>query len=157
VDVVALCGMRAYLDFGRGQVTDLFTHWIDVVLVYGQDKPIAASAIAGVYTYKDARTAPGTINVLLEYPSQFTATFEATLVPGIKGESIEFAGLEGRLLIDRADYEFHSTEKGAPLVVKASTNLDSIISRTFWSVSARARYRMAMCSSGAVPRKRRTG
>jgi hypothetical protein len=125
VDVVALCGMRAYLDFGRGQVTDLFTHWIDVVLVYGQDKPIAASAIAGVYTYKDARTAPGTINVLLEYPSQFTATFEATLVPGIKGESIEFAGTEGRLLIDRADYEFHSTEKGAPLVVKASTNLDS--------------------------------
>jgi hypothetical protein len=32
----------------------------------GQDNPIAASAIAGVYTYKDARTAPGTINVLLE-------------------------------------------------------------------------------------------
>ena len=52
----------------------------------GQDNPIAASALGGVYNYKDGRTAPDTINVLLEYPSQFTATFEATLVPGIKGE-----------------------------------------------------------------------
>jgi predicted dehydrogenase len=117
---------RAYLDFGGGQVTDLFTHWIDVVHMFmGQDNPIAASAIGGVFNYKDGRTAPDTINVLLEYPSQFTATFEATLVPGIKGEGIEFAGTEGRLLIDRAHYEFHSTEKGAqPVVVKASTNLD---------------------------------
>jgi predicted dehydrogenase len=117
---------RAYLDFGGGQVTDLFTHWIDVVHMFmGQDNPVAASAIGGVFNYKDGRTAPDTINVLLEYPSQFTATFEATLVPGIKGEGIEFAGTLGRLLIDRAHYEFHSTEKGAqPVVVKASTNLD---------------------------------
>ena len=75
---------RAYLDFGGGQVTDLFTHWIDVVHMFmGQDIPIAASAAGGVYHYKDGRTAPDTINVLLEYPSEFTATFEATLVPGI--------------------------------------------------------------------------
>ena len=95
---------RAYLDFGGGQVTDLFTHWIDVVQMF---------------------MGPDTINVLLEYPSQFTATFEATLVPGITGAGIEFAGTLGRLLIDRAHYEFHSTEKGAqPVVVKASTNLD---------------------------------
>ena len=36
----------------------------------------------GVYNYKDGRTAPDTINVLLEYPAEFTATFEATLAPG---------------------------------------------------------------------------
>jgi predicted dehydrogenase len=117
---------RAYLDFGGGQVTDLFTHWIDVVHMFmGQDNPVAASAIGGVFNYKDGRTAPDTINVLLEYPSQFTSTFEATLVPGITGAGIEFAGTLGRLQIDRAHYEFHSTEKGAPpVVVKASTNLD---------------------------------
>jgi elongation factor P len=78
--------------------------------------------------------------VLLEYPSQFTATFEATLVPGIKGEGIEFAGTEGRLLIDRAHYEFQSTEKGAqPVVVKASTNLDIDHIRNFLdSIRSRA-------------------
>ncbi len=99
---------RAYLDFGGGQITDLFTHWIDVVHMFmGQDIPIAASASGGVYNYKDGRTAPDTINVLLEYPSQFTATFEATLVPGVTGAAMEFCGTEGRLVISRGQYEYY--------------------------------------------------
>ena len=84
---------RAYLDFGGGQVTDLFTHWIDVVHMFlGSDVPTSAVAAGGVYNYKDGRTAPDTINVLLEYPAEFTATFEATLAPGIFGAAVEFAG-----------------------------------------------------------------
>jgi predicted dehydrogenase len=115
---------RAYLDFGGGQVTDLFTHWIDVVHMFmGSEVPKSAVAAGGVYAYKDGRTAPDTINVLLEYPAEFTATFEATLVPGVKGEGIEFCGTEGRLLIDRAHYEFHPLGKDAePVVVKAATH-----------------------------------
>jgi predicted dehydrogenase len=117
---------RAYLDFGGGQVTDLFTHWIDVVHMFmGKDIPIAASASGGVYHYKDGRTAPDTINVLLEYPSEFTATFEATLVPGIRGEGIEFCGTEGKLYIDRGRYEFTPSPRGSkPTEVKAFSNLD---------------------------------
>ena len=117
---------RAYLDFGGGQVTDLFTHWIDVVHMFmGQDNPVSASAAGGVYHYKDGRTAPDTINVLLEYPSQFTATFEATLVPGITGEGIEMCGTQGRLWIDRSRYEFHPAGRDAkPTVVEASSDLD---------------------------------
>ena len=117
---------RAYLDFGGGQVTDLFTHWIDVVHMFmGADIPIAAQASGGVYNYKDGRTAPDTINVLLEYPQQFTATFEATLVPGITGAAIEFCGTQGRLYIDRGRYEFTPVGRGSkPVVVKASTDLD---------------------------------
>jgi predicted dehydrogenase len=113
---------RAYLDFGGGQVTDLFTHWIDVVHMFmGQEIPISAAAAGGVYEYKDGRTAPDTINVLLEYPGQFTATFEATLVPGITGEGIEMCGTEGRLWIDRSRYEYYPLGKGEkPVVVKAA-------------------------------------
>jgi predicted dehydrogenase len=117
---------RAYLDFGGGQVTDLFTHWIDVVHMFmGADIPVAASASGGIYNYKDGRTAPDTINVLLEYPQQFTATFEATLVPGITGEAVEFCGTLGRLYIDRQHYEFTPVGRGAKsTVVRASTDLD---------------------------------
>jgi predicted dehydrogenase len=98
---------RAYLDFGGGQVTDLFTHWIDVVHMFmEQDNPISASAAGGIYHYKDGRTAPDTINLLLEYPAEWTATFEATLVPGITGAAVEICGTEGRLWIDRSRYEF---------------------------------------------------
>jgi len=117
---------RAYLDFGGGQVTDLFTHWIDVVHMFmGQDIPTAAVGIGGVYQYKDGRTAPDTINVLLQYPTEFTATFEATLAPGITGAAQEFAGTEGRLYIDRQHYEWHPKGRGAePVIVKAESNID---------------------------------
>jgi len=112
---------RAYLDFGGGQVTDLFTHWIDVVHMFmGQEIPKSAVAAGGVYHYKDGRTAPDTINVLLEYPAEFTATFEATLAPGITGEAVEMCGTEGRLYIDRQHYEFHPVGRNAqPVVVQA--------------------------------------
>ena len=101
---------RAYLDFGGGQVTDLFTHWIDVVHMFtGQDIPKSAVAAGGVYQYKDGRTAPDTINVLLEYPGEMTATFEATLVPGATGAAQQFCGTNGRLDIDRSGYTWTST------------------------------------------------
>jgi predicted dehydrogenase len=117
---------RAYLDFGGGQVTDLFTHWIDVVHMFmGADIPVSAVAAGGIYHYKDGRTAPDTINVLLEYPQQFTATFEATLVPGITGAGVEFDGTEGKLYIDRGRYEFTPRGRNVqPTVVKGTTNLD---------------------------------
>lgn len=112
---------RAYLDFGGGQVTDLFTHWIDVVHMFmGQDTPISASASGGIYHYKDGRTAPDTINVLLQYPGEYTATFEATLAPGITGAAIEFCGTQGRLWIDRSHYEYYTLDRKAPpVIVKA--------------------------------------
>jgi predicted dehydrogenase len=116
---------RAYLDFGGGQVTDLFTHWIDVVHMFmEQDDPIAASAAGGVYHYKDGRTAPDTINVLLAYPQEWTATFEATLAPGVTGAAIEMCGTLGRLFITRSEFTFTPAGRNAqPTVVKAEREL----------------------------------
>lgn len=108
---------RAYLDFGGGQVTDLFTHWIDTVHMFlDRDDPTVASAVGGVYHYKDGRTAPDTINVVLGYGGDFNATFEATLAPGVRGAAIELCGTEGRLWISRDRYEFQSAERNAPIV-----------------------------------------
>ncbi|MDP3000914.1 MAG: Gfo/Idh/MocA family oxidoreductase [Bryobacterales bacterium] len=112
---------RAYLDFGGGQITDLFTHWIDVVHMFmEQDNPTSAVASGGVYQYKDGRTAPDTICVFLEYPANWTATFEATLAPGITGAGVEMCGTEGKLFITRGQFEFTPAGRGAkPTVVKS--------------------------------------
>ena len=128
---------RAYLDFGGGQITDLFTHWIDVVHWYlNEDLPVAATAAGGVFNYKDGRTAPDTISIQLEYPSQWVATFEATLVPGARGAAIEFMGSQGRLYIDRGGYTFQeqTPRKEAPpepLVRKAARSLEQDHVRSF--------------------------
>src|SRR5262249_4969921 len=85
-----------------------------------KDIPNSAVAAGGVYHYKDGRTAPDTINVLLEYPSEFTATFEATLAPGVTGAAVELCGTEGRLWIDRGRYEYYPVGRNAtPTIVKA--------------------------------------
>jgi len=121
---------RAYLDFGGGQITDLFTHWIDVVHWFvGEDLPVAANAAGGVYGYPDGRTAPDTIAIQLDYPSKWMATFEATLVPGARGAAIEFMGAGGRLSIDRSSYTFQepSQRRAAPpepITVKAKRPLE---------------------------------
>ena len=122
---------RAYLDFGGGQITDLFTHWIDVVHWFvGEDLPVAANAAGGVFHYKDGRTAPDTISIQLEYPSRWVSTFEATLVPGARGAAIEFMGTEGRLLIDRSSYTYQAqtprkAEPAEPITRKATTSLEA--------------------------------
>lgn len=104
---------RSYLDFGGGQITDLFTHWIDVVHWFmGEDLPVAANASGGVYHYKDGRTAPDTICIQLEYPKEWTATFEATLAPGGRGAAIEFIGTEGNLLISRGGFTWTERSPG---------------------------------------------
>jgi predicted dehydrogenase len=128
---------RAYLDFGGGQITDLFTHWIDVVHWYlGEDLPIAANAAGGVYAYNDGRTAPDTITIELEYPSKWVATFEATLVPGGRGAAIELMGTEGRMLIDRGGFTYQEqTPRRAapsePIVRRNPTPLEQLHVRNF--------------------------
>jgi predicted dehydrogenase len=128
---------RAYLDFGGGQITDLFTHWIDVVHWYlGEDLPIAANAAGGVYHYNDGRTAPDTIAIQLEYPSKWVATFEATLVPGASGAAIEFMGTEGRMLINRSQFTYQAPtpRRGVPpepVIIKNPSPLEQVHVRNF--------------------------
>ncbi len=119
---------RAYLDFGGGQITDLFTHWIDVVhMMMGQDNPVSAVAAGGIYHYKDGRTAPDTISVLLEYPGEWTATFDGTLAPGVTGRAVEIWGTEGRLRIDRKSCEFYAGNGNAKPVTFQNTEGDATL------------------------------
>jgi predicted dehydrogenase len=106
---------RAYLDFGGGQITDLFTHWVDVVhMMMGHDVPVSTVAMGGVYVFKDGRTAPDTINALLQYPEEFTVTFEGVLGTGATRGAVEFFGTQGTLSINRERFEFRPAEKNAP-------------------------------------------
>ncbi len=120
---------RAYLEFGGGQITDLFTHWIDVVHMFmEQDNPTSAVASGGIYHYNDGRTAPDTILCMLGYPQNWTATFEATLAPGKKGAGVEMVGTEGRLVITRQQYEYYPVAaKGRktpePVIVQAEGSM----------------------------------
>jgi predicted dehydrogenase len=109
---------RAFLDYGGGQITDLFTHWVDVAhMLMGEDRPHSASASGGIYIWNhdgSGRTAADTITVALEYPGGFSVTFEGTLVPGPDSAGVEFYGTDGRLFITRSGFEFTPIDKTPP-------------------------------------------
>jgi predicted dehydrogenase len=124
---------RSYFDFGGGTITDLFNHWIDVAHWFmNDDVPVAGVASGGIFHYPDGRTAPDTVNVLVDYPDRWTASFEATLVPGARGAFLEFNGTGGSLVITRSQYTFTPPGQGAqPVVVTAEGDLTEAHVRDF--------------------------
>ncbi len=123
---------RAYLDFGGGMITDLFTHLIDAShMLIGEEIPQSASAAGGVFHYRDGRTAPDTIHALLSYPGGWNATYEGMLAPGAAGDGIEIAGVEGQLIVGRT-VEFIPREGGGkPDSVTSKADLVSLHVRNF--------------------------
>jgi predicted dehydrogenase len=98
---------RHFWDFGGGQLTDLMTHWIDVVHWYmNVDAPLSASATGRNYSLK-LWEAPDTVNATIEFPKNFMAAYLGTYVSKVDDGGLEFRGDRGTLKIDRARLAFY--------------------------------------------------
>ena len=92
---------RFFWDFGGGILTDLLTHWIDVIQWYmGQTAPKTASTTGGLYLMK--WQCPDTITEAYEFPGDFIVTYTGAMNGGIDDGGIEFRGNEATLKIDRS-------------------------------------------------------
>jgi predicted dehydrogenase len=93
---------RHYWDYGGGCITDLMTHWIDVVHWYmNVDAPSLAIATGRNYNIK-IWEAPDTVNATLEFPGNFMAAYLGTYVSRVDDGGLEFRGEKGTLKVDRA-------------------------------------------------------
>ncbi len=98
---------RHFWDFGGGCVTDLMTHWIDVVHWYMDvEAPLTAVATGRNYNLK-LWEAPDTVNATLEFPKNFMAAYLGTYVSRVDDGGLEFRGEGGTLKIDRARLAFY--------------------------------------------------
>jgi predicted dehydrogenase len=98
---------RHFWDFGGGQLTDLMTHWIDVVHWYMDvDAPLSAATTARTYSLK-IWEAPDTVNTTIEFPKNFMATYHGTYVSRVDDGGLVFRGDRGTLKIDRARLAFY--------------------------------------------------
>jgi len=103
---------RAFFDFGGGQFTDLFTHWVDAAhMLIGQDVPDSATSTGGQFIPEylndgSGRTVPDTVTAQLHYPGNWICTFDATMAAGVDSNGLEFYGTKGRLYITRAGFQF---------------------------------------------------
>jgi predicted dehydrogenase len=91
---------RFFWDFGGGILTDLLTHWIDIIQWYlGQPAPKTATTTGELYNQK--WQCPDTMTTAYEYPGDFAVTFTGALNSGIDDGGIDIRGTQGTLKIDR--------------------------------------------------------
>ncbi len=101
---------RHFKDFGGGVLTDLLTHWIDVVHWYmGVGTPLTAVSTGRNYLMKTWDW-PDAVTATLEYPRDFMVTHTGTYGSSIDDGGLEFRGDRGTLKIDRERLVFFSED-----------------------------------------------
>jgi predicted dehydrogenase len=102
---------RWFWNFGGGGMTDLFTHWIDVVhWAMKSDTPRAAQMLADKYVF-EAWDCPDTIQAALRYP-EFDVVYEGMMSSSIDDGGLEFRGTEATLKVDRNGFSVY--REGVP-------------------------------------------
>jgi predicted dehydrogenase len=102
---------RWYWNFGGGAMTDLFTHWIDVVQwAMKAEQPRDVYMLGDKYIF-DSWECPDTVQALLRYPG-FDVVYEGMMSSSIDDGGLEFRGTEGTLKINRNGFTVH--REGAP-------------------------------------------
>jgi len=91
---------RWFWDFGGGHLTDLYSHYCDVIHWYmGASEPTLAQASGGVHVLKYLEC-PDTIIAAWEYPG-FTVTYSGTMICHLEGGNIIFRGERAMMKINR--------------------------------------------------------
>jgi predicted dehydrogenase len=106
---------RHFKDYGGGVLTDLLTHWIDVVHWYmGTSAPTSAVTTAANYRVKTIEW-PDTVTATLQYP-EFMVTHTGTYASTIDDGGLEFRGDQATLKVDRERLAVYSEDsrKGQP-------------------------------------------
>ena len=90
-------GWMGYREFSRGPHTQFMAHFIDLIhFVTGASYPDRVIAMGGTFRWKDARTAPDSIEVVLEYKEGFLVRYNSTF--GTNTNSfLKFFGTRGAM------------------------------------------------------------
>jgi len=97
---------RWFWNFGGGAMTDLFTHWIDVVhWAMKSDQPRQAHMLADKYIFEQW-DCPDTIQAALRYPG-FDVAYEGMMNSSIDGGGLEFRGTDATLKLDRDGFSVY--------------------------------------------------
>jgi predicted dehydrogenase len=94
---------RQYWNFGGGSMTDLFTHWIDVVhWAMKSNQPNEAQMLADKYLFPHW-DCPDTIQASFRYPG-FDVSYEGMLASSIDDGGLEFRGTDATLKVNRSGF-----------------------------------------------------
>ena len=119
---------RWFWNSGGGAMTDLFTHWIDVVhWAMKSDQPSYAQILADKHVFEHW-DCPDTLQAALRYPG-FDVVYEGMMASSIDDGGLEFRGTEATLKINRGGFSVHREGAGkSNPVLRADSLQDGTIS-----------------------------
>ena len=92
---------RWYWDFGGGALTDLMSHWIDVVHWY-TGSPMPSAVLTTGNRYVLAWECPDTITCVLDYPKNFSVTYHGMMASSVDDGGMEIRGTKATMKLDRS-------------------------------------------------------
>lgn len=94
---------RWFWNFGGGAMTDLFTHWIDIVhWAMKADQPKRAQILADKYVF-DEWDCPDTLQAAFRYPG-FDVIYEGMMSSSVDDGGLEFRGTDATLKLTRGGF-----------------------------------------------------
>lgn len=119
---------RWFWDFGGGAMTDLFSHWIDVVhWAMKVDEPRTAQTLGETYVF-DKWQCPDTIESAFRY-SDFQVGYEGTMISSVDDGGLEFRGTTGTLKLTRGGFQiYREGVRGDGAVLSEKSTKDGTIS-----------------------------
>ncbi len=117
---------RWFWNFGGGAMTDLFSHWIDVVhWAMKTDEPKAAQMLGDNYIFTEWEC-PDTVQAALRY-SGFDVVYEGMMASSIDDGGLEFRGTDATMKLSRNGFTvYHEGVQSNP-VIKADSFRDGTI------------------------------
>ncbi len=91
---------RLFWPFSSGCLCQWMSHRIDLVNLVLDELPRKATALGGIYLWKDGRTNPDTIQALLEYPSGALVSYHMRLGNSADKRAITVYGTNGTMSLD---------------------------------------------------------
>jgi predicted dehydrogenase len=97
---------RWYWNFGGGAMTDLFTHWVDVVhWAMKSNQPVKAQMLGSKYIFEQW-DCPDTIGAAFRYPG-FDVVYEGMMSSSIDDGGLEFRGTDATLKLTRSGFSLY--------------------------------------------------
>jgi predicted dehydrogenase len=119
---------RWFWDFGGGALTDLMSHWIDVVHWYtGSPAPATAMTNGNRYVLHDLEC-PDTITCVLDYPKNFSVTYHGQMASNIDDGGMEIRGTKATMKLDRSHLAIYP--EGSELIGKLGSVEPEILIRS---------------------------
>jgi predicted dehydrogenase len=113
-DPVRRANWRWFWDFGGGHLTDLFSHWVDVIHWYtGQSSPTAVDALGTRNVFPEFEC-PDTITATYQYAGGYNVVHTGSLAGSIEDGNIVFRGHDGVLRLNRGGYAVFEERSNFP-------------------------------------------